>query len=90
MPTLEDQIRQKLGDFWDERALPTGPSGATTVDTLGSPVESLTAVEVLLEIDSIAGTKLPNSVIQAGGYQTKDEFIEKLTAKTIEILEKAK
>lgn len=87
MDEIEVKIRAALDEFWDERALPSGPSGATTVEALLDPIESMTAVEVLVTLDEIVGTKLPSSVIQAGGYGTKEEFLDKLTAKVLEHIE---
>jgi hypothetical protein len=78
--SIEAQIKQALDLFWEERAIPSDPGGATSVDELVGAVESMTAVDVLVTLDKIVGLKLPVTVIQAGGYQTKDEFLEKLTA----------
>lgn len=89
MGTLKEKIQQALIEFWDARALPSGPDGATVVDDLVSPIESLTAVDVLATLDPIVGMKLPNSVIQAGGYKTKEEFVEKLSGKVLRIVEKS-
>lgn len=86
MTELEAKIRTKLGEFWDERALPIGPEGASVVDALVAPVESMTAVEVLTELDAIVGKKIPSSVIQAGGYMTREEFVENLSAKVMEFI----
>jgi hypothetical protein len=83
MDEMESRIRAALSDFWDERAVPGGPSGPTTVDELIEPIESMTAVEVLVTLDELTGHKLPNSVIQAGGYGTKEEFMDKLTANVL-------
>lgn len=83
MDETELLIRDVLDEFWEERAIPAGPDGDTIVDELVAPVESLTAVDVLAELDAIVGCKLPSSVIRAGGYSTKDEFIEKLTASVL-------
>ena len=87
MSELNTSIRDALGKFWDDRALPIGPGGAEIVDELVAPVESLTAVEVLVELDSIVGKRIPNSVIQAGGYNSKEEFVEVLSAKVAEFIE---
>jgi len=84
MTALESTIRKKLEEFWDERALPIGPSGESIVDALVAPVESMTAVEVLCEIDSIVGKTVPSTVIQAGGYMTREEFVDKLTKKVLD------
>ena len=86
MSDLEQQIRNALGVFWDDRALPVGPGGATIVDELVAPVESMTAVEVLTDLDAIVGKQIPNTVIQAGGYNTREEFIETLSAKVLEFV----
>lgn len=87
MDELESKVREALNAFWDEREIPAGPSGATTVDELLEPVESMTAVEVLVTLDAIVGHKLPNTVIQAGGYSTKSEFVDKLTASVLAYLQ---
>lgn len=83
MEEMEQRVRAQLGQFWDDRAIPVGPDGDTIVEELVAPVESLTAVEVLLDLDPIVGCKLPSSVIRAGGYMTKEEFLEKLTASVL-------
>ena len=80
MSELADKIKSALQDFWDERAIPAEGGAAPTIDALVGPVESMTAVEVLVTLDKITGMKLPISVIQAGGYKTKDEFVNKLGA----------
>ena len=84
MSTLQEKIREALSDFWDERALPADFDGATCVEELVEPVESMTAVEVLATLDEIVGKTIPNTVIQAGGYRTKEEFIEKLSERVIQ------
>ncbi|MFS2113396.1 hypothetical protein [Herbaspirillum frisingense] len=86
MSSVEAKLRAQLENFWDERALPVGPEGASIVDALVAPVESMTAVEVLVDIEEIVGKKIPSAVIQAGGYMSRDEFVEKLSAKVIEYL----
>ena len=78
MDELADKIKAALGDFWDERAIPAEGGAASTVDELIGPVESMIAVEVLVTLDKITGMKLPSSLIQAGGYETKEEFVNKL------------
>ena len=80
MSELADKIKAALEDFWDERAIPEEGGAVTKVDDLVGPVESMIAVEVLVTLDKIAGMDLPNSIIQAGGYKTKDEFLNKLGA----------
>ena len=80
MSALADEIKAALEDFWDEHAIPAEGGTASTVDELVGPVESMTAVEVLVTLDKITDMKLPNSIIQAGGYKKKDEFVNTLGA----------
>ena len=80
MNEIEAKVKAALEEFWDERAIPSGPAGETIVNDLIGPVESMTAVDVLVTVDEIVGFKLPSSVIQAGGYQTKSEFVTRLSA----------
>jgi hypothetical protein len=82
---MESKIRETLDAFWEDRAIPT-EGGGSIVDALVAPVESMTAVEVLLDLDKLTGKKIPNTVIQAGGYMTKDEFLDKLTASVLKHL----
>ncbi|MGT2458981.1 hypothetical protein ACU4GI_40000 [Cupriavidus basilensis] len=86
MANLENQIKAALEQFWDDHALvPTG-GGPSTVDELLEPIESMTAVEVLLILDKIVNKKLPNSLIQAGEYKTKEEFANRLSARVLAYL----
>lgn len=85
MTEMEFKIRETLDAFWEDRAIPT-EDGGSIVDALVAPVESMTAVEVLVDLDKITGEKIPNTVIQAGGYMTKDEFLDKLTASVLKHL----
>lgn len=78
MSDMASGIKAALEEFWDENALPTEGGAATTVDELVGPVESMTAVAVLVTLDKITGMKLPNSIIQAGGYTSRTEFVKKL------------
>lgn len=88
MANLEPQLKSALETFWDAHALIPAGGGPSTVDELLEPIESMTAVEVLLTLDKIVGTKLPNTVIQAGGYKTKEEFVNLLSAKVLEHMAK--
>lgn len=87
MTELESKIREALDVFWEDRAIPTA-DGGSIVDALVAPVESMTAVEVLVDLDKITGVKISNNVIQAGGYMTKEEFVENLTTAVLKSLER--
>lgn len=89
MDELEKQIRKALGDFWDERAIPSGPAGATTVDELLGPLESMTAVEVLATLEGVVSVEVPSSVVKAGGYKSRGEFLDHLTKRVMDRVKKA-
>lgn len=90
MDELESRIREELEQFWDERAIPSGPDGETTVDELLGPLESMTAVDVLATLEGVVGdVPLPNTLIKAGGYKTKAEFLEHLTNRVMDRVKKA-
>lgn len=89
MDELEQKIRDALGEFWDERALPSGPAGETTVDQLLGPLESMTAVDVLATVEGIVEVPIPSSVVQAGGYDSKDEFLDQLTKRVMDHVQKS-
>ncbi len=90
MDDIEAKIKAALDDFWEERAVPSDAGAASSVDDLVGPVESMTAVDVLVALDEIVGFKLPNTVIQAGGYPNKDEFVGKLSKAVMTLVAKGK
>lgn len=79
MADMEQQVRDVLEKFWDERAIPAGPTGETSVEELVAPVESMTAVDVLVELDEVTKQKLPNTLIRRGGYNSREDFVNLLT-----------
>ena len=84
MDDIKQQIRDVLEKFWDERAIPAGPDGDTVVAELVDPLESIAAVGALGNIERRLGFKMPISSIQAGGYGSKNEFLDMLGAKAFE------
>lgn len=83
MDDLQQRIKDRLAEFWDERAIDIGGSPAD-IGELGVPMDSLTSIEVLLEIDTLVGREIPaEMVIKKGGYQSKEEFIEEVTSKVL-------
>jgi hypothetical protein len=76
----EQEVRKALEDFWDEVVDP-----AMTADlglAPGAALDSLTATDVLLTMESVLGLQdqeLPQTLVKSGGYDSKDEFVEHLT-----------
>ncbi|MBM1191296.1 hypothetical protein [Pseudomonas weihenstephanensis] len=76
-------LEQLLQKFWDENVLDSSelPLG---VENLYTPLDSVTAIDVLSKIkelfkDVFGDKKIPaEDVIQNGGYRSKDEFVQKV------------
>lgn len=83
---IEAAVRAALDQFWEENAIPAPDGGASTVDELVGPVESMTAVGVLAMVDAIVGFQVPNTVIKVGGYRTKNEFVQHLSGRVMKLV----
>lgn len=86
MEYLRKQIEKRLAEFWDERAIEMGEE-PQDIGELGAPMDSLTSMEALMEIDTLVGRKIPVDVtIKKGGYQTREEFVEHVTSNVLAFL----
>ncbi|WP_454869793.1 hypothetical protein [Pseudomonas putida] len=71
----KDAIEKALGKFWDKRALEI-VEDPLSVDQLGAPMESVMAVDALVDIGKMLKIKIPvEVVIRNGGYESKEQFI---------------
>lgn len=82
MPVLPEsaELGLILGKFWDERT----QESAVAVDRFSpaGELDSLTAVEVMVELEDRFGLKdLPPTLIKRGGYSNREEFIEHFTGR---------
>lgn len=83
MEKLKSTIEQSLQAFWDAHSLAVDET-SDAVDGLVDPLDSLTAVDVLLELEKIVGMELPEGrVIRRGGYDSKAQFMEDLTKRVL-------
>ncbi|RYG37934.1 MAG: hypothetical protein EON93_02835 [Burkholderiales bacterium] len=82
-PDMDDrlpEIRAELEQFWADQD-PLAPSGSGTVDDLVAAMDSLTACEALERLETLLGIELPSGdLIKRGGYDTKAQFIDELSA----------
>lgn len=86
MEHLKAQIEKRLAEFWDERAIEMWED-PQDISELGAPMDSLTSMEVLMEIDQLVGREVPVDVaIKKGGYQTREEFVEHVTSNALKFL----
>lgn len=80
---LKSAIETCLRQFWDSHSLAVD-GASESVDGLIDPLDSLTAVDALIELEKIVGMELPEGrVIRRGGYDSKGQFIEDLTKRVL-------
>lgn len=77
---MKREIEKQLALFWDKRALEI-VEDPLSVDQLGAPLESVMAVEALVDIGKILKIKIPvEVVIRNGGYENKEQFVNLVTS----------
>lgn len=87
----KQEIEALLEKFWDEMAIDLGEDPDNTGALVDAPLDSLTAVEVMVELDKLLGRKIPaETVIQKGGYKSREEFVEELTSEVLKYLKENK
>lgn len=88
---LKSAIETCLRQFWDSHSLAVD-GVSESVDGLIDPLDSLTAVDALIELEKIVGMELPEGrVIRRGGYDSKGQFIEDLTRRVLKyVVEQSK
>jgi hypothetical protein len=85
-----DKLADAIRNWWDEQALERGEDpfvDGTLFDVL-IDVDSLTAVDVLLALEPIAGTSLPEWLIKPGGYADREQMVDDLLPKIESLLSK--
>jgi len=84
---IEASIRGFLAQEGAMQAVLHGGGGAAgaggTIGTIGPQpsIDSLVVVEVLLELETQVPFELPESLVQAGGYDSVDEVVQHLMPK---------
>lgn len=77
---MKSEIEKHLGQFWDKRALDI-VDDPLSVDQLGAPLESVMAVDALVEVGKMLQIKIPvEVVIRNGGYENKEQFVNLVTS----------
>lgn len=86
MDEMRPQIEQRLRDFWRERSIAVTDS-PTSTDELGAPLDSITSMEVIMEIDALVNRELPvERVIRQGGYVSEEDFVSEVTSRVLEVI----
>lgn len=84
MGDLKSKVASELEAFWAEQTGGPAASGGG-VDDLVAAIDSFTATEVLEGIEKLVGMELPSGdVIRRGGYESKDQFVEELSARIVQ------
>lgn len=74
------EIRAELEKFWNSQD-PLAPKDSDTVDDLVAAMDSVTASEVLDQLEELLEIELPSGdLIKRGGYDNKKQFIDELGA----------
>ncbi|WP_430301907.1 hypothetical protein [Pseudomonas aeruginosa] len=85
---LKAQIEKHLTQLWDKRALAIADD-PLSIDELGAPMDSIVALDALIEIGKLLPVKIPvDAVIRNGGYETKEQFVELVTKEIFKLLKK--
>ncbi|UVH57181.1 hypothetical protein NWF24_30810 [Variovorax paradoxus] len=85
-----EEIKAHLNDFWNDQAIAVD-ADSTSIDELVAAMDSKTAVEALIKVEEIVGIELPvGEVIQQGGYNSREEFIEQVTSSVVKYVEDKK
>lgn len=86
MDEFRKAIQESLAKFWEERAF--AASESDSVEDFIDEIDSLTAVDALIPIEKITGMDIDaTSVIRRGGYDSKEQFVEHLTARLLKYLQ---
>lgn len=78
-----DAIKKAIADFWDQQ-MNDDDEDEDFSFSLGPSLDSLTALHCLILLEKILGLdiKLPETLVQKGGYKTKVEFVNSLSKNT--------
>jgi len=84
IPEIKSAVEQCLAEFWDLQALAVDKT-SESIDDLIDPMDSLAAVDVLIDVGNIVGMQIPEGrVIRRGGYDTRGQFIDDLTGRVLD------
>ena len=84
---LKAAIEESLQKFWADRSIEVDKD-SESIDDFIDELDSLTAVDALIDIETITEMEIPEgSVIRRGGYDSKRQFIEHLTARVLKYVQ---
>lgn len=92
MNVEHEQLHDVLSAFWDQNVLEVPPEEGDAeeeiaVDQPLVQLDSVTAVDVLLDIEKLVKKHLPiEKIVRKGGYSSKEQFIEDVTSAVDEFI----
>lgn len=85
---LRPAIEASLRAFWDARSIGVDAT-SQSIDDFIDPIDSLTAVDALIDIERIVGMEIPEArVIRRGGYDSRGQFVKHLTDRVVKYVER--
>jgi acyl carrier protein len=86
MDEIKKAIQESLAKFWEERSFVADE--LDSVENFIDEIDSLTAVDALIPIEKITGMDIDaTSVIRRGGYESKEQFVEHLSAQVLKYVQ---
>jgi len=80
MADMKPLLEAALDQFWEQNVIEAASEDGASVDVMLIPLDSITACEALLGIESIVGKTLPiEEIVKKGGYQSKEEFVSEVS-----------
>lgn len=80
-----EQVRQALEEFWEENRIAVEET--ENVEGLIDELDSQSAIDVVLRIEKILKTEIPEEkVIRPGGYDSKQQFLDDFLARLDQFL----
>ncbi len=85
MNTMQAELNKILIAFWAANVLEVpvnegDPSAVIAIDEPLVQLDSITAVDVLIDIEKVVNKKLPvEKIVRKGGYSSKEQFLEDIT-----------
>ena len=84
---MKAAIEASLRTFWAQQSVAVNQASEAIGDLI-DPMDSLSAIDALLDIEKIVNIDLPEEkVIRPGGYDSEAHFVEHLTGRILKYVE---
>jgi acyl carrier protein len=84
---MKAAIEASLRKFWGKQSIAVDQASEAMGDLI-DPLDSLSAIDALLDIQKIVDIEIPEEkVIRPGGYNSEEHFVEDLTGRILNYIE---